>query len=129
MKKKGFTLVEIVVSIALFSVMVGAIFSCYFLARNANIKHKEYLYFENICLEIDYYYDKYGKDWENNFYKNDHANDIYYYDNNYKQVEELSKYELSFKYNEKDEMILSIKNLDKNYYVIENLNYGGFTNA
>lgn len=129
MKKKGFTLVEIVVSIALFSVMVGAIFSCYFLARNANIKHKEYLYFENICLEIDYFYDKYGTNWEKNYYGSDSKDDIYYYNNNYEKVDEKSKYELSFKYNENNEMILSIKNLDKNYFVIENLNYGGFKNA
>lgn len=118
--RKGFSLVEVVVALAVFIISFVAILSCYLLGVKAYQKQTEYLYFETICLDIDKVYDK-EANWQMAYF-NQEANE-YYYNSSYQLVQNPDKYTLSVKM-ENDNLIISIYNNNDNYYVIENLNYG-----
>ncbi len=61
-KKKGLTLVEVLVSITVFLTLFMGILSTYYLAEKRIAKVEEYQYLENICLDIDKVYDTEGYD-------------------------------------------------------------------
>ncbi len=119
--KKGFSLVEVVVALAVFVVSLVAILSCYFLGVKAYQKQTEYLYFETICLDIDKVYDK-EEDWQVLYFGQEKSE--YYYNSDYQLVETEDKYTLSVINDDNNNLIISIYNNNDNYFVIENLNYG-----
>lgn len=119
--KKGFSLVEVVVALAVFVVSLVAILSCYFLGVKAYQKQTEYLYFETICLDIDKVYDK-EEDWQVLYFGQEKSE--YYYNSEYQLVETEDKYTLSVINDDNNNLIISIYNNNDNYFVIENLNYG-----
>lgn len=119
--KKGFSLVEVVVALAVFVVSLVAILSCYFLGVKAYQKQTEYLYFETICLDIDKVYDK-EEDWQVLYFGQEKFE--YYYNSDYQLVETEDKYTLSVINDDNNNLIISIYNNNDNYFVIENLNYG-----
>lgn len=119
--KKGFSLVEVIVALAFFAITFGAIITCYLLGVKAYNKQEEYLYFESICLDIDKLYDKDDATWQNEYFNS--ISDKYYYNSEYKLVNNEDKYTLSIK-EENNNLIISVYNNYNNYYVIENLNYG-----
>ena len=59
-KKKGFTLVEVLVSITIFLTVFSVILSTYYLAQKRVYKQEETQYIENLCLDIDKIYDNEG---------------------------------------------------------------------
>jgi len=127
MKSKGFTLTEVLVAISLFTLGVFAVLTCYLVAKRAYQKQEEYLYFEAVCYDIDAYGDKYKREWDVYYFGIESASDsgTYYYNSNYKQTEAAAaKYTLTYSYNTKGSLIVSIYNNSKAYYVIENLDYG-----
>ena len=119
--KKGFSLVEVVVALAVFVVSLVAILSCYFLGVKAYQKQTEYLYFETICLDIDKVYDK-EEDWQVLYFGQEKFE--YYYNSDYQLVETEDKYTLSVINDDNNNLIISIYNNNDSYFVIENLNYG-----
>ena len=119
--KKGFSLVEVVVALAVFVVSLVAILSCYFLGVKVYQKQTEYLYFETICLDIDKVYDK-EEDWQVLYFGQEKSE--YYYNSDYQLVETEDKYTLSIINDDNNNLIISIYNNNDNYFVIENLNYG-----
>lgn len=127
--KKGFSLVEVLVALSIFVISFVVILSTYLLATKGYQKEKEYLYFESICYDIDYYYDN-QSDWSTYFgsgYENDFGK--VFYDSDFKIVDEINaKYELSYKLIN-NELHVSIFNLEQEYFVIEDLNYGGGYNG
>ena len=62
MRRKAFTLVEVMVALAVFAiVIVGVTTTVIFVTRME--KRSEYFsHFETICLDIDKYSDEYGRD-------------------------------------------------------------------
>lgn len=128
MKRRGVILAEVLVSIAIFALGSGAIICSYLIAKKAYEKQEEYLYFESICYDIDAYGDKYKRQWDVYYFGLDSASDggEYYYDSDYKITSDTNaKYKLTYEYNVSCELLVSIYNNLKSYFVIENLNYGG----
>lgn len=157
MKRKGFTLVEILVSLCVFLIIFAGVLTTYSLSVKGTNKLEEYTYFEKLCLDIDKIYDNEGyqslrinvfmdnsKDIPgetvtstDNLPGTSYKNDVYY-DASYQLLDDKtnSKYKLSYDYtiyqsSDGDDtttayskLIISIYNLDKNYYVIEKLDYG-----
>lgn len=160
MKRKGFTLVEILVSLAVFLTIFAGILTTYSLSVKGANKLEEYIYFEKLCLDIDKIYDNEGykslkinifndsvqgiesTDEENNTTTTTYSNEIYY-DASYQisSSTDNSKYKLNYEYKEiastsidesssentsttTSSLIISIKNYRKDYYIIENLDYG-----
>lgn len=125
MKRKGFTLVEVLVSLSIFVITFGAIITSYFLSINNAEKLEEYQYFENICLDINTIYDQKGFIEVKQYLNVSEDIGEVFYNENYIQVEEQDKYTLSYIYNSAEkELTISIYNNVKNYYVIEALEYG-----
>lgn len=124
MKRKGFTLVEVLVSLSIFVITFGAIITSYFLSINNAEKLEEYQYFENICLDINTIYDQKGFIEVKQYLNVSEDNGEVFYNENYIQVEEQDKYTLSYIYSGEKKLTISIYNNVKSYYVIEELEYG-----
>ena len=117
--KKGFTLIEVLVSVGVFLLTFGVILSTYLLSVNGVYKYEEYQFFENICITIDTIYDTKKIDGVKAYFNN---KELVYYNSSYEMVDNEDKYSLSYTFD--DILIVSIKNNEKNYFVIENLDYG-----
>lgn len=57
--KKGVTLIEVIVSIAIFSMISLALFSSIISMKKVVIRQEEYVRFEMICYDISAYCEKY----------------------------------------------------------------------
>ena len=117
--KKGFTLIEVLVSVGVFLLTFGVILSTYLLSVNGVHKYEEYQFFENICITIDTIYDTKKIDGVKAYFNN---KELVYYNSSYEMVDNEDKYSLFYTFD--DVLIVSIKNNEKNYFVIENLDYG-----
>ena len=125
MKRKGFTLVEVLVSLSIFVITFGGVITSYFLSIRGAEKLEEYQYFENICLDINTIYDQNGFIEVKKYLNVSEDIGEVFYNENYIQVEEQDKYTLSYIYNSAEkELTISIYNNVKSYYVIEALEYG-----
>ena len=118
--KKGFTLIEVLVSVGVFLLTFGVILSTYLLSVNGVHKYEEYQFFENICITIDTIYDTKKIEGVKAYFNN---KELVYYNSSYEMVDNEDKYSLSYTYNNEN-LIVSIKNNEKNYFVIEDLDYG-----
>ncbi len=129
MKKKGSTLVEVLVSLVIVSIVFASSLTTYLLSIKAQSKQKEYLYFETICQNIDKYSDRYKKDWNIYYFNNEDT--IQYYDNDFKLVDKNQeyKYELTFYYTDSNELIVDVYNVLNDYKIIDSLNYGSYRYA
>ena len=123
--KRGFSLVEVVVAIAVFAICIGAIISAYLLSARAYDKSKEYFHFEQICQNLDYFYDNYS-DWNERLFGS--SNSTIYFNEKYEQVSSNGKYILKYEL-VNDELIVNIQNINDGYYIIKDLNYGVSKNA
>ncbi len=135
MRKKGYTLVEVLVSIFLFTAMTITCFTTYLLGKKYQIKESEYVFFEGVCLDIDKYSDAYRDSKTTTWNQAYFGNDLYLqsYDADYNHVSNKAEqvtYQLSFSYELKEgttdtkELIVNVKNIISDYSVIKNLNYG-----
>lgn len=123
--KKGSTLAEVLVSMAVFALTVVTVLGVYLSAVRAKNKQKEYLYFESVCLDIDYYYDNYG-DWAIRYFGDERTEQ--YYGADFSRTEEAGKYTLTYTFGEEG-LIVWVRNNEGGYFVIENLCYGRSKNA
>ena len=93
--KKGFTLVEVLVSIFIFSLVLVTTLSTYLLSISFEKRQSEYIYFETICLDINKYSDVYKREWNLYYFNND--SNVQYYDINFNYVgTTINKYKLAF---------------------------------
>lgn len=128
--KKGTTLVEVLVAIAVFSIITVAMFSSLLVMRKTAIRQEEYLRFEMVCTDIAFYGDVYQKEWDVHYFgltESQSAGQIYY-DHNFEQSSTEQVYCLSYYYvnnNGQSELIVSIRHVQSGRAIIENLNYGG----
>ena len=72
--RKGLTLVEVIVAIAVFTIISLALFSSYLGMRKVVFRQEEYARLEMVCYDINYYWDKYGSDWAEKYFDNDSIN-------------------------------------------------------
>ena len=120
--KKGYTLVEALVSMVVFSLMFGVCLTSYLIGAKFHDRQNEYLFFESICLDINEYSTKYRNSW-NIYYFNDEET-IQYYTKDYQSTEERDFYTLEFYYNDTNQLIVNIFETESNRFIIKELNYG-----
>lgn len=122
MKKRGFTLVEVLTSMFIFTLIFAVCLSTYLISVRLEQRQSEYLFFESVCLDINEYSNAYKKEW--NIYYFGNESHVQYYDSAYILVAEEDKYQLSFSYNEINQLIVNVKETNNDRYIIKDLNYG-----
>ena len=125
--RKSFTLVEVLVSTMVLSICFASILSCYLLVNRQTEREAEYLEAEVICKDIALYGDDYGKNWDFVYYGSHNDSSYIYYDSSFNILPDINgaKYQLYYYYNSSNELIISIRVLGENRYIIKELNYGG----
>lgn len=80
MKKtyKGLTLVEVLVSIAVFSIISLAMFSSLLAMTKVVALQEDYARIEMACYDMNAYWDMYGKDWEKEYFRLDGNSEVGY---------------------------------------------------
>lgn len=133
--RKGLTLVEIIVAIAVFSIVSVAFFTSYVSMNKVVARQEEYVRFEMICYDINYYWDMYGKDgetsWDEMYFGPDITDNKGIYtaffnkdfepqsDNNDKKA----VYQITYTYSGNQLIIQKIvKITEKNKVIVENVN-------
>ena len=131
-KKKGTTLVEVLVAIAVFSIISAAMLSSLLILRKTSARQEEYLRFEMICSDIAFYGDEYGRDWDKEYYSLPASQNEgkVYYDHDFELSTTDKIYCLSYSYLDTNsdgypELIVTIRHVESGRFIIENLNYGG----
>ena len=75
MKKtyKGLTLVEVLVSIAVFTIISLAMFSSLLAMTKVVALQEDYARIEMVCYDINAYWDMYGNDWDDYYFDRDYS--------------------------------------------------------
>jgi prepilin-type N-terminal cleavage/methylation domain-containing protein len=66
--RKGLTLIEVLVSIAVFGIISLALISSYIGIKGIVTRQEEYVRLEMIAYDINYYWDAYGDNWESEYF-------------------------------------------------------------
>lgn len=68
--RKGITLVEVIVSIAVFTIISLALFTSFLGMRKVVAKQEEYVRLEMVCYDIKYYWEQYGTEnkWDEKYF-------------------------------------------------------------
>ncbi|MBR2926858.1 MAG: type II secretion system protein [Clostridia bacterium] len=130
--KKGTTLVEVLVAIAVFSIISVAMFSSLLVMRKTVARQEEYLRFEMICSDIAFFGDEYGRDWDEHYFSLENRQDEgnIYYGYNFHPSTTEQVYCLSYSYADTNgdghaELIISVRHVESERVIIDQLNYGG----
>lgn len=75
MKKthKGLTLVEVLVSIAVFTIISLVMFSSFLAMRKVVYLQEEYTRLEMACHDINAYWDMYGDEWDKKYFQRENS--------------------------------------------------------
>lgn len=137
--KKGATLMEVLVAIAVFAIISVAMFSSLTVMTKTAARQEEYLRFEMICTDIALYGDEYALDWDEK-YMADRAmerplpdeNGTYriYFNRDFEPSATERIYSLTYFYLDTNgdgytELILTIRHIESERVIIKSLNYGG----
>ena len=133
--RKGLTLVEIIVAIAVFSIVSVAFFTSYVSMNKVVARQEEYVRFEMICYDINYYWDVYGlntenpeNSWENKYFKGNVENNIAYFDKNFnpQYYKDGAVYQITYDMTGETLTIINIKKIVKgdNKIIIEGVKCG-----
>lgn len=130
--QKGTTLVEVLVAIAVFSIISTAMLSSLLVMRKTSARQEEYLRFEMICTDIAFYGDVHKRNWDKEYFslpESQNEGEIYF-DHDFSPSTTEQIYCLSYSYADTnsdgyEELIVSIHHVESGRAIIENLNYGG----
>lgn len=131
--KKGLTLVEVIVAIAVFAVITLALFSTYLGIRKLSFRQEEYVRLEMVCYDINYYWDAYGQnttdktqDWTYKYSGKYSDDNLISLNAEFKPISSgTATYKIKYSINSDGELILeSVKATVGNKVYIENLNCG-----
>ena len=125
--RKGLTLVEIIVAIAVFSIVSVAFFTSYVSMNKVVARQEEYTRFEMICYDINYYWDMYGfnedseESWEYKYFKSEieenNGKYVAYFDKDFKPKnnndDNKAVYKITFSYSGTDNKSLTIDKIEK----------------
>lgn len=117
--KKGITLVEVIVAIAVFAVVSFALFSSVISMKQVVVTQEEYVKLEMICYDIDAYYQKYEEKWYIEYFEESGYRNIGYLTLEFKPT--LNKNEGSYKIMFTENEILSISSIDGETIYVENV--------
>ena len=127
MKKtiKGMTLVEVLVSIAVFAIISLALVTSIIGIKGVVNRQEEYVRFEMAAYDINYYWDKYGESWAVNYFGGIVENNKGYLEFKNGEVvptiDDSAPYWVSFRYDD-NKLIISIDSEERSY--ISDLNCG-----
>lgn len=137
--RKGMTLVEVLVSMVLFSLSFLAVTATVIYSRRETQRQKVQSEFMAICYDIDLYSTKYQRDWDINYFNDTTRNTIIhqetsteegsaffvYYDNSFQTTTDASSfsYLLRYSYATTNEMTVSISYASGSK-VFSDINYG-----
>ncbi len=122
MKKthKGLTLVEVIVSIAVFTIISLVMFSSFLAMRKVVYLQEEYVRIEMACHDINAYWDKHGNDWHKEYFGADAVNNGNKYtaylkleDNQFVGTTESTDYKVTYHYDNNKLIITSIYSISK----------------
>lgn len=127
--KKGVTLIEVIVSIAIFTTISLALFSSVILMKNVIKRQEEYVKIEMICYDIDAYYHLSKKEsiepWYELYFEDidiSHTNKKGYLSSNFKPTtRDNAAYVIEFS----QDIILSIYSVDERTIYVENITLSG----
>lgn len=125
--KKGLTLVEVMVATAIFTMTFAVCITLSLSSVKQEKRQRDYMTFESICYDINYYCNAYKSEWANKYFGDDiNAPKAHYYDITYKLVsnKDEANYELVYSYNDSNELIVNVNDIKNNRKIIDNLNYG-----
>lgn len=125
--KKGLTLVEVMVATAIFTMTFAVCITLSLSSVKQEKRQRDYMTFESICYDINYYCNAYKIEWANKYFGDDiNAPKAHYYDIAYKLVSnrDEANYELVYTYNDSNELIVNVNDIKNNRKIIDNLNYG-----
>lgn len=140
--RKGLTLVEVIVSIAVFTIISLALFTSFLGMRKVVAKQEEYVRIEMVCYDINYYWDMYGdddlaeksdNDWyvkyfgENATYDNakkEGVGYLQYKDGKFEPTADKSHYVVEYEINGNELIITSIYNNETKRIYVESVNCG-----
>ena len=116
--KKGVTLIEVIVSIAIFSMISLALFSSVISMKKIIIRQEEYVRIEMVCYDISAYYEKYKASWPKEYF-NSKNNNIGYLTSDLIPTtdENIATYKIIFSENE----IKCILSMDGETIYVENI--------
>ena len=116
--KKGVTLIEVIVSIAIFSMISLALFSSVISMKKVIIRQEEYVRIEMVCYDISAYYEKYKASWPKEYF-NSKNNNIGYLTSDFIPTtdENIATYKIIFSENE----IKCILSMDGETIYVENI--------
>ena len=125
--RKGLTLVEVIVSIAVFTIISLALFSTILSMNKVVKRQEEYVRLEMACQDIDYYWDACGEDFiTNGVFSGDQNSEWTEKGDNTKEYsfkisEEWGVFDVALRIDEGGNLcIVSIKGLDGRSYLSEN---------
>lgn len=126
MKKtqKGVTLVEVIVSITVFSIISLALFSSVLAMKSVITRQEEYVKLEMVCYDIKAYYQNNPSDWFDSYFnvQDQGKTDIGYLTSNFEpSIDETeASYIIEFKENNEG-LTISIYSMDRNITYVENV--------
>lgn len=127
--KRGFTLVETLVALAVFLIAAGAAVAAYTSCAAYVKRRMDYSAFEGICLDIGFYGDRYGAGWAEEYFNGaltytEGGETLCYYGGEYSPVDSLeeAEYILSYRY-EDGALVVSVGYVGGKA-IISELNYG-----
>ena len=127
MKRKGYTLVEVIVAFAIFAIVLAGITSTFAFTSKMQTLSDCYVHFETICLDIDTYSTTYGRNWDLHYYGAQLDSATIYYNDKYEVTasEENARYSLSYEYVGDHELYVNVVDANSGRTIVKNLNYGG----
>lgn len=140
--RKGLTLVEVIVSIAVFTIISLALFTSFLGMRKVVAKQEEYVRIEMVCYDINYYWDMYGdgsepeeEPWYEKYFgenatydyiKKEGVGYLQYKDGEFvPSTDNTSHYKIEYEMNDGVLIITSIYNTETDRVYVENVNCGG----
>lgn len=125
--RKGLTLVEVIVSIAVFTIISLALFSTILSMNKVVKRQEEYVRLEMLCRDINFYWDACGEEFiKNDYFSGDQNSEWEENGENTKEYsfkvsEEWGVFDVALRIEEGGNLcIVSIKDLDGRSYLSEN---------
>lgn len=125
--KKGETLVEVLVALAVFTILCGAVFSCLLGIQRVARRQEEYVRFEMICRDIAYFESQTAlkEDYFAGMSVEENGEWVVFYDSDFQVTDAPSTYSLECYVNQEDNLVVSVYNNHSGKTVIDQLIYGG----
>ena len=131
--RKGLTLIEVLVSIAVFAIISLALVTSIIGIKGVVNRQEEYVRFEMAAYDMNYYWDKYGFYWDDKYFGYNVSPNLPEGNNEYKGYLEFKNgevvptsdvtapYWVTFRY-DNGELIISIDSKDRSYVAELNCN-------